>query len=293
MMKVLVIGGTRYFGIHTVNALLQSGHDVTIATRGRTADPFGNEVSRIVLERTDPESMKSALGGKRFDVVIDKTAYCPNDVKYALDVLDCGRYIYMSTTSVYNPKHIDTKEIDFDSENIPFVWCDRFAYGYEDIKRHAECALFQAYHNVNAAAVRYPFVIGKDDYTKRLLFYVEHVINQTPMYIDNIDCKMGFMRSDEAGRFMAFLAENDYVGAVNGCSDGVISMREVIDYVGRKTGKSAVLSKSGEPAPYNGEPEYSINTDRASGLGFEFSKLNDWIYGLLDYYIDTVSCGKK
>lgn len=35
-MKILVIGGTRFFGIHMVNALLQRGYDITIATRGLT-----------------------------------------------------------------------------------------------------------------------------------------------------------------------------------------------------------------------------------------------------------------
>ena len=34
-MKILVIGGTRYFGIHMVNKLLEQGHEVTIATRGK------------------------------------------------------------------------------------------------------------------------------------------------------------------------------------------------------------------------------------------------------------------
>ncbi len=29
-MKVLVLGGTRFFGIHMVNELLKMGHDVTI-----------------------------------------------------------------------------------------------------------------------------------------------------------------------------------------------------------------------------------------------------------------------
>lgn len=33
-MKILVIGGTRYFGIHMVNKLLEQGYKVTIATRG-------------------------------------------------------------------------------------------------------------------------------------------------------------------------------------------------------------------------------------------------------------------
>ena len=27
-MKILVLGGTRFFGIHMVNALIESGHDV-------------------------------------------------------------------------------------------------------------------------------------------------------------------------------------------------------------------------------------------------------------------------
>lgn len=36
-------------------------------------------------------------------------------------------------------------------------------------------------------------MIGEDDYTKRLLFYVEHVVNGKPMFIDNIDAEMGYV----------------------------------------------------------------------------------------------------
>lgn len=45
------------------------------------------------------------------------------------------------------------------------------------------------------------------------------------------------------------------------------------------------MSDTGEEAPYNGEPEYSINTEVDEGLGFRFSTLKDWVYDLLDYYI--------
>ena len=45
--KVLVLGGTRFFGKHLVEVLLQAGHDVTIATRGVTEDSFGSAVKRI------------------------------------------------------------------------------------------------------------------------------------------------------------------------------------------------------------------------------------------------------
>lgn len=287
-MKILVIGGTRFFGIHMVNELLNNGHDVTIATRGYASDQYGDRVKRIILERTDGESVKRALSGTHYDVVIDKIAYCSNDIRYVLDVVDCDRYIHMSSTSVYNPKHINTVETDFDGFSKDFVWCDRFAFPYEQIKRQAEYALWQKYPDKNWIAVRYPFAIGKDDYTKRLLFYVEHTMKSIPMNIDNLDYQMGYIRSDEAGKFIAYLVDKDVVGAINGSSEGTISIKEIIDYVEMQTGTKAIISKEGEAAPYNGEPEYSINTEKAKGLGFRFSILHDWIYELLDYYIQLV-----
>jgi nucleoside-diphosphate-sugar epimerase len=287
-MKILVIGGTRYFGIPMVKELLDNGHDVTIATRGNVSDTYGDSVKRIILERTNEESVKKALSGTHYDVVIDKIAYCSNDIRYVMDVVDCDKYIYMSSTSVYNPKHINTTESDFDGFSDNFVWCDRAAFPYEEIKRQAEYALWQAYSHRNWVAVRYPFAVGKDDYTKRLLFYVEHTMRSIPMHVDNPDYQMGFIRSDEAGEFLAFLVDKDITGAVNGSSQGTISIREIIDYVEKKTGTRAILDKNGEIAPYNGEPEYSINTEKANALGFRFSVLHDWIYGLLDYYIELV-----
>ena len=285
-MKVLVLGGTRFFGIHMVNELLKNGHDVTIATRGRAEDLFGDSVKRIVVERTDPESMKSALKGKHFDVVIDKLAYASNDVKYAMESLDCDRYIQMSTTAVYDPKTLNTVEDDFDGKNRQFTWCNRGDFPYDEIKRQAEYALWQEYSDKNWIAVRYPVVLGKDDYTNRLKFYVDHVISGTPMYIDNIDYQMSYIRSDEAGKFLAYLVDKDVEGAINGSSSGTISLREIINYVEEKTGAKAVLDSDGDNAPYNGDPEFSINTDKAKSLGFEFTDIHEWIYELIDYYIE-------
>ena len=186
-MKILVIGGTRFFGIHMVKELLAKGHEVTLATRGLALDDFGDTVKRIKLERTDEQSIKDALSGTHYDVIIDKIAYCSNDIKSLMDNVNCDKYIYMSSTAVYNPKHINTVEEDFDTMVGELIWCDRTAFPYDEIKRQAEYALWQQYSDRNYIAVRYPFVIGKDDYTKRLLFYVEHVIKGIPMYIDNMD----------------------------------------------------------------------------------------------------------
>ena len=253
-----------------VNELLEKGHDVTIATRGISSDEYGDKVKRIILERTNEESVKEALSGVHYDVVIDKIAYCSNDIKYVMEAVDCDKYMYMSSTSVYEPKHMNTMESDFDGTSKELIWCDRFAFPYEQIKRQAEYALWQKYSSRNWIAVRYPFVIGKDDYTKRLLFYVEHVMKSIPMNIDNLDYQMGFIRSDEAGKFMAFLVDKEVKGAINGSAEGTISIREIIDYVEKKTGSKAIIDKGGENATYNRKPEYSINTEKHKRWDFSF-----------------------
>lgn len=84
-MKILVIGGTRFFGIHMVEELLACGHEVTIATRGKASDTFGDRVKRVLIERTNEESMKQALSGTHYDVVIDKIGYCSNDIRYVME----------------------------------------------------------------------------------------------------------------------------------------------------------------------------------------------------------------
>ena len=290
-MKILVLGGTRFFGIHMVNDLIEKGHEVTIATRGITPDGFGDSVSRICFERTDEDSIKAVIAGTHYDVIIDKIAYCSNDIRKILEAADCDKYIYMSSTAIYDPKHVNTVEEDFDGINGGLIWCDRQDYPYDVIKRHAEYALWQEYPEKNWITVRYPFVTGKDDYTKRLYFYVEHVLKQIPMMVDNSDSQMAFIRSDEAGKFLSFLVDKDFKGAVNGSSYGTVSIREILDYIEKATGMRAVISKDGEPSPYNGEPDYSINTEKAESLGFRFTDLKDWIYDLLDYYIDVAHEG--
>lgn len=288
-MDILVIGGTRFFGIPMVKELLKKGHKVTIATRGIAKNNFGNKVKNLTLERTSKESIKNALSGYKFDVVIDKIAYSSNDIKNALDVLNCDKYIYMSSTAVYAPKKSDTKENDFIWNGKELIWCDRTDFPYDILKRQAEYALWQKYSHINAVAVRYPYVIGKDDYTKRLYFYVQNTIKGTPMHIDNLGHQMGYINSDEAGKFLAFLTEKDFTGAINGSSKGTISIDEMLQYIEHKTGKKSIISSDGLNAPYNGEPEYSINTQKAEDFGFEFTDLKSWIYDLLDFYINLAT----
>ena len=112
-MRILVVGGTRYFGIPMVNALLAKGHDVTIGTRGNTKVNFKGDVSHVIFDRTDSTSVKRALDNRKYDVIIDKIAYSSNDVKKLLENVSCERYIQMSTCSVYHKDHANISEDEF------------------------------------------------------------------------------------------------------------------------------------------------------------------------------------
>lgn len=288
-MKVLVFGGTRMMGRHLVKELLSCGHSVTIANRGRIKDDFGSAVERLVLDRTDEQAIKQALSGRTFDVVYDSLAYCSNDVRRLLPHLPGGvRYLSISSTAVYR-KHWNTVEEEFNPLAEPVIWGDRGEFPYDEGKRQAERALAQLYPDVPQVAVRFPFVIGEDDYTRRLAFYVEHIMTGRPMHIDNCDAQMAFVRSAEAGKFLAFLADQPFQGAVNGASSGTVSLQELCRYVEEKTGKRPVLSETGDPAPYNGEQDYSINTLRAENMGFHFSPLREWFFSLVDQELAAYS----
>ncbi|MEJ7606288.1 MAG: NAD-dependent epimerase/dehydratase family protein [Bryobacteraceae bacterium] len=69
-MKVLVIGGTLFIGRGLVSALVKAEHDVTVLHRNPGHD-LGKKVREIIADRNDPEAMKNALPGAKFEIVFD------------------------------------------------------------------------------------------------------------------------------------------------------------------------------------------------------------------------------
>lgn len=287
-MNILIIGGTRYFGIPMTNALIAKGHNITIATRGKTSDSYGDSVSRIIFDRADENSIITSFCEKYYDVIIDKIAYSSNDVKRLSDHVRCGKYILMSSSAVYEDIHFDTLECDFSAEDYPLKWCERADDDYAEVKRQAECALLQHYPEQRYIAVRYPVVIGSNDYTKRLYFYIECIQNGSPMFIDDIDSGISFIHEIDAGLFLSHIVDKEISGAVNACSDGYISIREIITYIEEKLGKKAILAPNGISAPYNGYPEFAtLNTNKAKQTGFSFSNIKDMCFETIDHYIQS------
>lgn len=287
-MNILIVGGTRFFGIPMVNRLLDKGYSVTIATRGDHGNPFNEKVRHIIMDKTDGSCVKNALGSEEYDVVIDKVAYSSNDVRSLLENVHCNRYIQMSSCAVYSGEYSLINESEFDAKNHKLIWMDRPA-DYAEGKRQAERAALEFMNISKCTFVRYPVVMGKNDYTGRLKFYVEHICGQIPMHVDNLDIGTSYIKETEAGEFISYLVDHPVSGAVNGCSKGVISQKEIISYIESKSGKTTVISENGDPAPYNGnKSETSYDCTKAENLGYKFSNISSWIFELLNYYLSQI-----
>ncbi|MEV0648837.1 NAD-dependent epimerase/dehydratase family protein [Phytomonospora sp. NPDC050363] len=100
-MRLLVLGGTVYLSKTVAAHAVARGHDVTVATRGKTGEaPDG--VTRLTIDRSTPEGLEP-LRGKTFDAVVDVTRF-PDQVQNTLEALagNVGHWTFVSTCSVYN-----------------------------------------------------------------------------------------------------------------------------------------------------------------------------------------------
>ena len=286
MANILVLGGTRFFGKSLVHQLIKKGNDVTIATRGQTTDTFGNTVNRLKIDRLDQNSMKTALHNQSFDIVFDNICYSPDEVKDIAEVLspNVKKYVFTSSMAVYKP-NLGLIETAFN----PYVYeCrqgGRKDFSYGEGKRLAEAAFYQN-TSLPVVAVRFPVVLGKEDYTKRLFFFCEKIINQEPFTFTEGD--MSFILQEEAGDFLAWISETEYEGPINACSNGTIAIPEIITYIEKLTGKKALFSANGERSPYNGYTACTVSNEKATSLGFSFRNVEDYIYELLDGYVEEM-----
>ncbi len=108
-LTVLVIGGTGFLGPHTVRRLQERGHTVTLFNRGRTNPQLFPDVEKL---RGDRKTDLKALEGRKWDAVIDPSAYIPADVTRSATLLapNVAQYLLISTISVY--KALDKPGLD-------------------------------------------------------------------------------------------------------------------------------------------------------------------------------------
>jgi nucleoside-diphosphate-sugar epimerase len=114
-LRILFIGGTGILSSACAPAVLAAGHDLVLLNRGRSTIrplPAGAELVRADIR--DPASVRAAIGGREFDVVVNFVAYTPEHVLSDVDIFggSVGQYVFISSASAYQkpPRRVPVTE---------------------------------------------------------------------------------------------------------------------------------------------------------------------------------------
>ena len=171
VVKLLTIGGTRFFGRAFVDEAARRGHEVTVFHRGRS-EP--DEVNGIEHVHGDRHKDLDRLRGRTWDATLDTCAFVPRDVRALVDAVGdrVGHYTFVSSLSVHPedlpvgateetatlpPPSTDTEEVTDET------------YGPLKVATEREAA--EAFPG-GVLVIRPGYIVGPNDPTDRFTFWV-------------------------------------------------------------------------------------------------------------------------
>ncbi len=108
-MRSLVLGGSTFVGRRLVQQLTGQGHQVSVLNRGRTPSTLPPNVGRLIADRTDVGSVRSALEDTEWDAIFDVSGFVMvaggSPLADLLELFD-GRtaaYVFVSSIMAYQP----------------------------------------------------------------------------------------------------------------------------------------------------------------------------------------------
>ena len=191
--NVLVIGGS-YFAGRVFNILTSRTDlfELHVVNRGKAPLNKLPHVTEYRCDRHDPMRMAAMLPDIKFDAVIDFCAYKPNDIKSVIDVMKnrIGQYIYISTSSVYDPSNkapkVETDQIVVSEADNPV---DEYIAGKAVLE--LECIAHCSQNNIPYTILRPAFIYGPFNYAPRESYYIEKIVKHQPVPVTT-DCNTKF-----------------------------------------------------------------------------------------------------
>ncbi len=192
-MRTLVIGGTRNLGPSLVAGLIDRGDTVSVLHRGQTAYAFPAQVEELFADRSDANQLRSVVGKRSFDLVVDTTLYNAPDAETTISLFTgrTAQYIVLSTGQVYLVRtnvSRPSSEGEYDGSTIaalPPEHPDFKPWSYGIHKRAAEDALFAAHRQAGfpVTVLRLPMVNSERDHFGRIANYLARMEDGGPILV--------------------------------------------------------------------------------------------------------------
>jgi 2'-hydroxyisoflavone reductase len=228
-LRILILGGTHFLGVHVTQLALDRGHQVTQFNRGKTNPGLFPQVEHL---HGDRDGQIDALRGRKWDAVIDDSGYVPRHVRLSAELLapEVSQYLFISTISVYaslaKPVTEDSPVGKIADESVEKV--DNQTYG--PLKALCEQATLAAMPG-RATVFRPGLIVGPDDSTDRFTYWPARAARGGELIAPGTPHDpIQFIDARDLAAFALRAVENRILGTFNVLSPpGKFTMGELIE----------------------------------------------------------------
>lgn len=280
MKRIIVTGGTGFIGRHAVAALESRGFEVhVLSRRGGSRTPLGDPMHHCV-DLLDPAATRLLVSTIKpthllhlaWDVEpgkywtsLNNLAWVAASLKLFCAFHDAGgrRAVFAGTCAEYDWSYATL------SENVTPLrpWT---LYGHAKNALHEVIDAAGAASGVSTAWGRIFFLYGPGEPRSRLVSDTFHAL----LSDKNIETTSGSQQRDfthvaDVGGAFGALADSNVTGAVNIASGRCLPVRNLLEIIGRLTGRSQLVKLGARPTAPDEPPQLAADVTRLTAeVGF-------------------------
>lgn len=172
VMRILVMGGTRFIGVYLTRLLVKQGHEVVLFNRGN--QPASAEgIQQLHGDRANPAALKALLSGESFDAIFDNNGRALSDTQPLVELFQgkVKHFIYMSSAGVY-----------LKADQMPHVEGDPVDPKSRHKGKH-ETEAYLVAHEVPFTSIRPTYIYGPQNYNDLEAWFFDRIVRDRPIPI--------------------------------------------------------------------------------------------------------------
>ncbi|HCC47465.1 MAG TPA: hypothetical protein DEQ38_05025 [Elusimicrobia bacterium] len=302
-MRILILGGTSYFGKEAAIRLQQAGNEVTVFSRRVPVDGLPLDIKQSRGDRT-VEIDLSRMAVEPWDAIIDNICFNAEDAQKAIRVFSgrTGLYLFTSSASVYSVLDGATSPFRENlTELLPLKaqLKEKYAYGLGKYAAEKEFLKAFAEKSFPAAIIRPPVVIGPNDPTLRAYSYWLRLADGGPLFLPGASFRNRYIFSKDLARAIETLVyDREPHGKVYNFGDSqALTLEDFIKVSARIMHKDspalfpdyAWLKENGfnfEASPFSMGGDFTLDIAKAEAeLGWASTPAAKWLEETINWYL--------
>ena len=275
-MKVLFIGGTGIISSGCAPLAVEQGLDLYFLNRGKSTRETPEGVTQIFADVRDPQSITSALGDQKFDVIVNWIAFTTHHIQQDIDMFrgKTGQYVFISSASAYQTPPSTLPVTESTILDNPF-------WEYSRNKIACEELLVDAYRKE-----KFPMTIIRPSHTydERLLPFdhgwtvVDRMRKGKPVIVHGDGTSIWVLthHKDFAKGFVPLLGNSHAIGeAYHITSDEYLNWNQIYDIVAEAAGTTAKKVHVASDTLARHDPNWGpgLLGDKANSMFFDNTKV--------------------